>query len=120
MFRGASKARAVPIGQVKWLVWAGVGFHFSATGPLWAILAVGSGGLASADGSCSCPRVASHIVLGPGEPTDARGPVTCAVPVRHHDSRAALLVLCPWGVGPDRRGLFCWSGAAPWVPPGPD
>ena len=120
MFRGASKARAVPIGQVKWLVWAGVGFHFSATGALWAILAVGSGGLASADGSCSCSWVASHIALGQGGPTGAHRPATCAAQVRHHDSCAEPLVLCPCGVGPDRRGLFCWSGAAPWAPPEPN
>ena len=120
MFRGASKARAVPIGQVKWLVWAGVGFHFSATGPLWAILAVGSGGLASADGSCSCSWVVSHITLGPGGPTDAHRPATCAAQVRHHDSRGAPLVLCPRGIGPHRREMFCWSRAALSVLPGPN
>ena len=105
MFKGASAAWAVPIDQVKWLIWAGMVFHFSATA-LRAILAVGSGGLASADGSCSCPRVAGHIALGPGEPTDSRGPVTCAVQVRHHGPCGAPLVLCPRGIGPHRREMF--------------
>ena len=121
MFRGASEAWAVPIDQVKWLIWAGVVFHFAATahyGPFWRLEAAAQ--VASADGSCSYPRVAGHITLCPCEPTMAHGPVTCAAQVRHHDPHGVLLVLCPWGVGPDRRGLFCWSGAAPWVPPGPD
>ena len=33
MFRGASEAWAVPIDQVKWLIWAGVVFQFFGYGP---------------------------------------------------------------------------------------